>query len=166
MYSDSFTLARLCYTNRSRGRDDSSEQEYDMMIDLDILTSPQSHSLEYTLFKEATSQYCSKLPVMARIMVKSKELRVFRLVCEPESRFHFEDYFGHYERFHTDRVGFNNLSRSVCTLEDQMESLKKLVCLSDPQRAETFYDFDNSHCNAWRYCMHWSKLFTFDLGGQ
>lgn len=136
------------------------------MMDLDILTSPQLYSLEYTFFKEENYPSRSELPIMARIMPKSKRLRILRFVCEPDTRFHFEDYYGFYERFGCDGLGFKNLPFSAFTLDDQLEPLQELVFSSDPMRAETFYDFTDSHCNAWRFCMDWSKLVTLDLGGQ
>lgn len=161
-----FPEARLCYVNRTRGRDTSSGREYNMVMDLDILTSPQLYSLEYTFFKEATGPSRSELPIMARIMRNSKKLRVLRFVCEEDRRFHFEDYYGFYERFGSDGHGFKNLPFSAFTLDDQLEPLQELAFLSDPLRADTFYDFTDSHCNAWRFCMDWSKLVTLDLGGQ
>lgn len=38
-----------------------------MVIDLEILTSPQLHSLEHVFFKEATDPFRSELPITARI---------------------------------------------------------------------------------------------------
>ncbi|RDL35315.1 uncharacterized protein BP5553_07246 [Venustampulla echinocandica] len=161
-----FPSARLCYTNTSRGRDANAGREYNMVMDLEILTSPQLHSLSYTFLKEDSGSSRSELPIMARIMTASKNLRILRFVCEPDRRFHFEDYYGFYERFGSDGHGSKNLPFSAFTLDDQLEPLEELAFSSDPLRAESFYDFSDSHCNAWRYCMDWSKLRTLDLGGQ
>lgn len=137
-----------------------------MVMDLEILTSPQLHSLSYTFLKENRSSSRSELSIMARIMTASKNLRILRFVCEPDSRFNFEDYYGFYERFGSDGHGPKNLPFNAFTLDDKLEPLEELAFCSAPLRTECFYDFADSHCNAWRFCMDWSKLRTLDLGGQ
>ncbi|KFY13798.1 hypothetical protein V492_03039 [Pseudogymnoascus sp. VKM F-4246] len=155
-----FPTARLNVKNTERGQ---SPHE----LDIDLLRSPQLHSLELVVLQSG-QYYCrpdqtvSEFPVLKQILLGSPNLRVLRLGYIRHEGYDFARFARYYESFNTDGEGPLNLQFQN---KDCLPTLTELGILTEERRIyEPGYDLSKEHCIAWKSAMNWKALTKLDLG--
>lgn len=127
------------------------------MPDLDLLLSPQLHTLEYVVFCKSTTEI-SEFPILKHILSQSKNLRVLRLEIANSWNYDWNNLYHILSGHGLGRSlgGQFNLQLTKDSWFPPLEELK--IC--------TQYALTRDHCLAWRKCMDWSKLRILDLGDR
>ena len=162
-----FPTARIHVKNRDRARSPYGRYDRDMALDIDLLRSPQLHSLEIVVLQSGEYNYgpdrtISEFPILKQILLGSSNLRVLRLGCIQETRYDFAKFAQYYESFNTDGEGPLNLQLQN---KDCLPTLVELGILKEAHRIyEPGYDLSKAHCIAWKRAMNWKALRRLDLG--
>ncbi|PVH73038.1 hypothetical protein DL98DRAFT_608610 [Cadophora sp. DSE1049] len=162
-----FPTVQLYVKNIDRGRSSDGRYGRDTTLDLDLLHSPQLHSLELVVLQTGDyycgpSQINSEFPVLRQLFHGNPNLRILRLGGFQEVCYSFYHFAKSYESFDTSGDGPLNLQFQK---KDQFPTLVELVilkkkyCIHDPG-----YDFSKEHCIAWKKVMDWKALQKLDLG--
>lgn len=155
LFHSKFPDAQLHVSNIRRGQDSDN-----MVMDLDLLASPQLYSLTYVALMESNGSYRSELGVLSRIIERSKKLRILRLNCQVESRFLFDDYSEPYSQYSNDGAGRDCLDFHP----SKSKSLPPLQELTFMRYGNYAWTLD--HCFNWKICMDWTQLTTLDLSDR
>lgn len=132
-----------------------------MSMDIDLLTSPQLYSLEYTVLCQSCMTV-SEFPVLTKILLQSRNLRILRLGCQTEAGFQIKDYLHLYTSYDTDGSGTFNLCLKP---KDEFPPLEELTFISPAYIfMKPLYDMSRDHCIALKSCLDLSKLKILRLG--
>lgn len=136
-----------------------------MAIDLDLLRSPQLHSLDFTVLQNGfygPDREISEFPVLKQILQRSPNLRVLRLGCTQELSYDFGRFYQRYAEFNTDGDGPLNLQFKN---KDSFPTLEEVGILKERFRIDVpGYDLSKAHCIAWKKATDWTVLVKLDLG--
>lgn len=139
-----------------------------MAIDLDLLRSPQLHSLDFVILRNgdfsssSPDREISEFPVLKQILQRSPNLRILKLGSVQEPSYEFGRFYQRYAEFDTDGDGPLNLQFKN---KASFPTLVEIGILKEDIRANVpGYDLSASHCIAWKAAMNWKALTKLDLG--
>ncbi|KAL2069156.1 hypothetical protein VTL71DRAFT_15494 [Oculimacula yallundae] len=163
-----FPEARLYVSNTSKGL--ATEGLYDMSMDIDLLSSPQLSSLKLGVLCQnpapattfATATGISEFPILTRILLRGKKLRILRIACLADARFQLSDYQKQYARYGMASSGPFNLS---LRRGDRLPALEELTFLPDSNEfSRLVYELSRDHSLALKASLDLTKLKILNLG--
>lgn len=156
LFHSRFPEARLCVSNLTRGSVKGTPS--DKSMDVELLSSPQLYSLEYTVLCDNPTTRLSEFPVLRKVLLPNKNLRILRLGCSSNHRIPSRDY--------QDQSQFNQGPFNLDLRPgDSFAELNELEFISKPNvYGYQLYDLSHEHCKAWKECAALSKLQKLNLG--
>lgn len=138
-------------------------------MDLDLLLSPQLHTLEYTVSKEVREPWRDEMHILAQILQRNAKLKILRLNCENGDVPSFSA-LGQNPHGLTIETSRSSRVASLPLLEKGDIYIDRLPCILEElsflrgSYSMNMYDLGNNHCLALKQCLDWSKLVKLDLG--
>jgi hypothetical protein len=160
-----FPNARL--EDRNRGRASRFAP-----LDLNLLRSPQLHTLDILLHQTAIrvdgeERNVSEFPALKRMLQQNPNLRVLRLAYSKNNLYQLGAQSQNWQsEYNIDGQGHLNLQFEQ---GDTFPTLTELVIIGNKrEQLEWQYNYDMSerHCIAWKRVMNWSSLTKLDLGAS
>jgi hypothetical protein len=156
-----FPDALLEVTNRDRA--------YNYMhLDLDLLRSPQLHSLDLLVLQTVLSnngddRQISEYPVLKQILQRSSNLRILKLGHLRREGYEIGTLYQKWHSEHkTEGDGELNLPFQN---KDKFPTLTELSIIKGEYfNVDRNYDMNMAHCIAWKKAMNWKALTKLDLG--
>ena len=165
LVSERFPDARIHVKNVSRGR---ATQLDALPMDVQLLLSPQLHSLEYVVLKEVDEPWRDEMDILAQILQRNCSLKTLRFACQSGKVQDLGTQISpHGLAFDTSRktrlVRLPLLEKGNIWIDKFSFRLEDLTFLPGSYGTQT-YNLGDPHCRALKQCLDCSKLTVVDLG--